>query len=211
MTRVAVVIPCHNAEPFLRCAIDSALAQTRPVARVFVVDDCSTDQTARIAGGYASRGYPVVCLRTPANSGPGAARNLAIRAATEPLIGFLDADDVWEPSHCAEVCALLERFPTAVLAYGESVPLGGEAPPPLDPVTDLVAPDPPPVEPAPAEGPVVEIVDETAVGAASEREPKRKDGGDSGMLLIAGIALGAVAAGGAAWGWYHRSSRYLPA
>lgn len=111
MLTVAVVIPAHNAEAYLADALRSVAEQTRPACEVFVVDDRSTDGTAAVA-----RRWGATVLTTPVNSGPSAARNLGLRAATSDLIAFLDADDFWDVEHLATVAGLLDAHPTAVLA-----------------------------------------------------------------------------------------------
>jgi len=62
---VSIVIPCYNAAPFLREALDSTLRQTVPAAEVILVDDGSTDDSAAIAESY---GPPVRVIRQ-ANQG----------------------------------------------------------------------------------------------------------------------------------------------
>src|SRR4051794_6385105 len=109
---ITAIIPCYNAEPFLAEAIESVLCQTRPVGEIIVVDDCSTDESVRVASRYG-----VKLLRTGCNSGHATARNLGIAAAQGELIAWLDADDRWEPHHCETVCGLLDRFPEAAVAY----------------------------------------------------------------------------------------------
>lgn len=90
---VSVVIPAYNAAPFIARAIESVLAQTRPVLEVLVVDDGSRDRTAEIAAGF---GAPVRVVRQ-ANAGPSAARNHGARLARGEWIALLDADDAWLP------------------------------------------------------------------------------------------------------------------
>ncbi len=46
---ISVVIPCYNAEPFLKVTIESALNQTYPPLEIIVVDYGSTDNSAKIA------------------------------------------------------------------------------------------------------------------------------------------------------------------
>jgi glycosyltransferase involved in cell wall biosynthesis len=87
---VSGVIPAYNAEKFLAEAIESALAQTYPLAELVVVDDGSTDRTAEVAGRFPQ----VRVIRTP-NRGQGAARNTGVDAAFGEWIAFLDADDSW--------------------------------------------------------------------------------------------------------------------
>lgn len=90
MTRVApvaVVIPAHNAAPYLQFALDSVQQQTERPEQVIVVDDGSTDGTAEIAERCGA-----TVLRQ-AQRGPAAARNCGLAAATAEFVAFLDADD----------------------------------------------------------------------------------------------------------------------
>lgn len=100
---VSCVIPVYNGARYLRETLDSVLAQSLPVAEVLVVDDGSTDGTAEIVRAY---GGAVRHLYQP-HAGVSAARNRGIRAATQPLIAFLDADDLFLP-HKTE--RQVERF-----------------------------------------------------------------------------------------------------
>lgn len=87
---IAVVIPAHNAERFLKDALESIRAQTVRPAEVILVNDGSVDGTAAI--GLAHH----VTVITQPQLGHAAARNTGIRATSQPWIAFLDADDVWE-------------------------------------------------------------------------------------------------------------------
>lgn len=51
---VTVVVPAHNAARTLSACLDSVYAQTHRPHQVIVVDDGSTDATARIAERYAA-------------------------------------------------------------------------------------------------------------------------------------------------------------
>ncbi|MCO8123445.1 glycosyltransferase [Stieleria sp. TO1_6] len=100
---ISAVIPAYNAEAFVAEAIESALNQSRPPKEILVVDDCSTDQTVQIASAFPVK---VICLSE--NSGHAVARNLAIENVSNPLIAWLDADDVWNRDHLEEVAGLLD-------------------------------------------------------------------------------------------------------
>lgn len=96
-------MPAHNAEPFIREAIDSVFAQTRPVAEFIVIDDGSTDQTARIA---ESMGVRVI---RQSKAGLSGARNRCVREASQPWVAFIDADDIWEPDKIERLMAVLSN------------------------------------------------------------------------------------------------------
>lgn len=104
---VSIIIPVYNYGRYLREAIDSALAQTHRHLEVLVIDDGSTDDSAAIAACY---GEKVRCI-SQKNAGLSAARNTGIRAATQPFVAFLDADDVLEPRALAASLHCFSELP----------------------------------------------------------------------------------------------------
>lgn len=101
---IDVIVAAWRAAPTIERAILSALAQAE-VARVIVVDDCSPDETARVAAACDSGDGRLLVLRQPVNAGPSAARNRAIAVSTSPWIAILDADDWLEPGRFAGLLA----------------------------------------------------------------------------------------------------------
>jgi len=96
---VAVIIPCYNYARFLGDAIESCLRQTARPAELVVVDDGSTDDTPQVAQRLG-----VTCLRKP-NGGLSSARNWGLRHTRQPLVLFLDADDMLKPDALASLRA----------------------------------------------------------------------------------------------------------
>lgn len=109
MPRVSVIIPVHNRAHLIRGAIDSVLAQDFADFELIVVDDASTDGTAAAAQGYQDARIRV--LELPKNGGSNAARNVGIRAATAPLIAFLDSDDAYLPIKLSSVVREFDARP----------------------------------------------------------------------------------------------------
>jgi glycosyltransferase involved in cell wall biosynthesis len=89
--KISVVIPAYNAAKFLPRSIASAYSQTLAPCEVIVVDDGSTDRTAAVAAELGAR------VITRINSGPSAAKNSGVHAASGEWVAFLDADDRWSP------------------------------------------------------------------------------------------------------------------
>ena len=99
---ITVIVPAYQAENTLSRAIDSILAQTILPREIIVIDDGSRDRTADIAQEYVSASELCsVRLLTQENLGAGAARNLGLKSATQPIVAFLDADDEWLPEKLA--------------------------------------------------------------------------------------------------------------
>lgn len=110
---VSVIVPVYNAGPYLRQAVESALAQ--PEAReIILVEDRSPDDSYAICQQLAAERPDRVRLYTHPgheNRGAGETRNLGIRNATRPYICFLDADDYMLPGRFAKARAAIERHP----------------------------------------------------------------------------------------------------
>ena len=108
---LSAVIPTRNRAHLVGEAIESALNQRAGQVEVIVVDDASTDDTAKvIAENWGSR---IRFIRMPERRGAGAARNAGLRIARGELVGFLDDDDLWLPGKLNAELNVLERFPEA--------------------------------------------------------------------------------------------------
>lgn len=86
--KVSVVVAAYNAERTLPACLDSLKRLSYPDRELIMVDDGSTDATARIAERYPE----VRIVRHEKNLGLSAARNSGIAAATGEIIAFTDAD-----------------------------------------------------------------------------------------------------------------------
>ena len=116
----SVVVPAHNAAHFIGAALASVLAQTVAAREIIVVDDGSTDATARIA-----RAAGATVVSTGQSLGPGASRNLGVSASTGEVIAFLDADDEWFPEHAEQQLRAL-LTPDVVFAGSDAEMFGSQ-------------------------------------------------------------------------------------
>ena len=106
--QVSVIIPAYNGDRYIAEAIDSVLTQTHDNYEIIVVDDGSTDDTARVVRQYGDR----LKYLEQANQGVAASRNLGLAAARGNYIAFLDQDDVFLPHKLATQVALLDNDST---------------------------------------------------------------------------------------------------
>jgi glycosyltransferase involved in cell wall biosynthesis len=113
--RVSVLIPCHNAAPYVEEALESAFSQGVDLHEVVVVDDGSTDGSGDRVRGFGAR----VRYYWQANAGISAARNKALALATGDLIAFLDADDMWPDGSLRARLAALRTDDSIQYAYGK--------------------------------------------------------------------------------------------
>ncbi len=102
---ISVIMPAHNAAPFIGAAIHSVLAQSFAGFELLVVDDASTDETRQVVAAVEdSRIRLFHCERALNAAG---ARNLALTEARGEIVAFLDADDLAEPERLERQVATL--------------------------------------------------------------------------------------------------------
>ena len=105
---VSIITPCYNGGRFVAATIESVMRQTYPHWEMFIVDDGSTDDTARIAAGYAGQDDRIKLI-SQKNAGAAAARNAGMKLARGRYIALLDADDIWEPEFLARQLEFLRQ------------------------------------------------------------------------------------------------------
>jgi GT2 family glycosyltransferase len=111
---VSVLTPAYNSGRYLGGAIESVLAQDWHDFELIVVDDGSTDDTARVARSFSD---PRVRVVTQSNRGECGARNTALRLARGELVGFLDADDTYLPGALSGLAGYLASHPDVDVVY----------------------------------------------------------------------------------------------
>ncbi|HXN45445.1 MAG TPA: glycosyltransferase [Bryobacteraceae bacterium] len=107
---VSVLVANFNYGRFLGAAIESVLAQSRPVQEILVCDDGSTDDSCTVAERYAARHDRVKLLRKT-NGGQGSAFNTAFAASSGQIVCLLDSDDVLAEHKVARVVDVFAAMP----------------------------------------------------------------------------------------------------
>ena len=121
---VSVVMPIHDAEPYLAEAIESVRGQRYRAWELILVDDGSTDGSGAIAQRYAeAEPERITLLRHPdgGSHGASASRNLGLARARGEFLAFLDADDLWLPANLAEQVPRLRAVPEAGVLYSRTL------------------------------------------------------------------------------------------
>lgn len=140
---VSVIIPAHNEEEWIRDCVMSVLNLDYPKFEVIVVDDCSSDGTARILNDMLelypiealyvkhykdgkiemisrSSKYPnVTVMRKSASSLKKAGTvNAGLNLARYEYVCALDADTVLEPDALLKVMAQVQKDPEHIIGMG---------------------------------------------------------------------------------------------
>lgn len=112
--KVSVIIPCFNAEKWLKEAIDSCLQQTYSNLEIIVIDDGSTDNSLEIIKSYDDK----IIWRTYSHKGGNHARNRGFDLSQGEYIQYLDADDYILPEKIERQVKFLEETGADVV-YGD--------------------------------------------------------------------------------------------
>lgn len=89
---ISIIVPVYNVGKYLRKCIDSILRQTYSDFELILVDDGSTDESARICDQYEEIDERVVVIHKQ-NGGPNRARKTGLQRARGEYVCYVDADD----------------------------------------------------------------------------------------------------------------------
>ena len=118
---VSVIIPTYNRWPMIAEAVQSVVAQTFDAFELIVVDDGSTDDTARLLSSCDSR----LKVFSQPHAGVAAARNAGVAISLGKYIAFLDSDDLWSPAKLATQADFMERNSGVHICQTEEVWIRG--------------------------------------------------------------------------------------
>ncbi|MDR0937629.1 MAG: glycosyltransferase [Oscillospiraceae bacterium] len=108
MPQVSIIVPVYNSEQWLDACIQSVLAQIFTDWELILLNDGSTDNSAKICASYAQE-HERIHLYSQENAGVSAARNAAISHAKGKYIAFLDSDDCYRPEFLSSLLTPAER------------------------------------------------------------------------------------------------------
>lgn len=110
MPRICVLLPVHDARPYLREAVLSVLDQSYRDFRLLVVDDGSSDGGVDVLADIDDPRLEVVA--NARNLGQAETLNRCLDGVSEELIARMDADDIALPTRFERQVAYLDAHPT---------------------------------------------------------------------------------------------------
>ena len=112
----SIVVPCYNAERYLRRTLESALAQTMEDFELICVDNNSTDKTPELLEECAAADSRVRVL-SESELGEGPARDAGLKRARGRWAYFLDSDDLMEPTLLEKSISLADDSQADVVVF----------------------------------------------------------------------------------------------
>lgn len=118
---VSVIIPVYNVEKYLRCCVDSVLAQTYTNLEIILIDDGSTDTSGKICDEYAQKDERIQVIHK-ANGGLSDARNKGLDICKGEYIAFVDSDDYLSKVFIEIVINAMKKEQCDLLAIKDGTP-----------------------------------------------------------------------------------------
>lgn len=118
--RVSVIVTCYNLDRYLGDCLRSVQANDDHTVdwELILVDDCSTDGTAKVAKIYVDDDPRIRYYRPPQNLGLSGARNFGFGHARGKYVMYLDADDMLTNNAIAILADALDELPGVHIAGG---------------------------------------------------------------------------------------------
>jgi glycosyltransferase involved in cell wall biosynthesis len=113
---VSIVTPSLNQGRFIEDTVKSVLGQDYPRVEYLVVDGGSTDQTLDVLRRHDG----ALRFVSEPDAGQAAAINKGFRATSGEILGWLNADDLYEPTAVSEAVAYLRANPETAMVYGDA-------------------------------------------------------------------------------------------
>lgn len=107
MSKVTVWLTSYNHEPFIKESIESILRQTYKDFILYIVDDCSDDNSWNIIQSYKEKDNRIVTIRHDENKGSSQI-NLFFNDLPGEYVAIAHSDDVWELDKLEKQMAYLE-------------------------------------------------------------------------------------------------------
>jgi glycosyltransferase involved in cell wall biosynthesis len=122
---LSVVLPNYNHSQYLPRALDALLLQERPADEIIVVDDCSTDSSAKIVREYAVKYRSIRLIENATNIGVIATLSRGLGEAAGQYVYFGAADDFVLPGFFETAVEMLKANPGAGFFFGDAILVDG--------------------------------------------------------------------------------------
>ena len=117
MSLLTIVIPVYNAEDVLQRSMDSLLNQTVKDFDIVLVDDGSTDSSAKICDKYAKQHKNIRAIHTN-NAGTSSAKNRGINVVDTEYVTFCDSDDFYSETFTEDIIKVIKFNSPDCICFG---------------------------------------------------------------------------------------------
>src|SRR5437899_2495400 len=114
---ISIVLPTYNGSKYIRASIESCLAQTFRDFELIIVNDCSTDDTAKIIGEYVEKDPRIKIIHNQFNKKLPLSLNTGFDIAAGIYHTWTSDDNYYAPNALENLYGLLEKDKTIDFVY----------------------------------------------------------------------------------------------
>lgn len=120
---LSIIIPAYNAENTISRCLDSILTQKNCEYEIIVINDLSTDNTAKILLEYQSRNSQIKIINKTKKTAIADVRNYGIKEAKGDYITFVDSDDtiISDRFFYSECLKAINKYNSDALFFGYNI------------------------------------------------------------------------------------------
>ncbi len=107
---ISIILTSYNHDSFLAQSIESVLRQTYENFELYIIDDCSTDNSQSIISRYAQQDDRIIAVFHEENQGSSGFKSMLHKMKGE-YIALLHSDDYWDPCKLEKQMKAFESFP----------------------------------------------------------------------------------------------------
>lgn len=115
-TLVSVIVPAYNVEKYIDECLYSVRNQTHKNLEIIVINDASTDDTAKIIKKHVKEDPRVIFVDSDENSELSATRNKGLTMTHGEYVCFIDADDIVHCNFFEVLASFLDDDPEVDIA-----------------------------------------------------------------------------------------------
>lgn len=108
---VSIVLPVYNGQKYLAQSIQSVLNQTYETVELIIVNDCSVDDSLKIAQDFANKDSRVKIITNEQNQKLPESLNIGFRNANGDYYSWTSDDNYYAPTAIEEMVNFLENKP----------------------------------------------------------------------------------------------------
>ena len=123
--KVSIIMGVYNCEKTLDRCIDSLLKQTYKNWELIMCDDCSQDNTLKLATEYTNKYENIKVVKNKQNSGLAFSLNQCLSVATGKYIARMDADDIMFDDRLYKQVKYMDSNPECFVCGGQMEYIGG--------------------------------------------------------------------------------------
>ena len=119
MPLISIILPTYNRAEYLAKTIESCLAQTLDNFELIIVDDCSKDNSLKVAQIYAQKDLRIKIIANQTNQKLPSSLNTGFKEAKGKYFTWISDDNLFCPSALEKMIHYLDTMPEIGLVYAD--------------------------------------------------------------------------------------------